>query len=526
MISHIRSIIKNICWILKSKDQVLNIFLYSTTEGSPMKKLSFILFASFGISVLLYLGVAHPDEYSRLFNQVASFLAEHTDENTANTVKEKINSATTQIETAAEKLEPLTEPIKELKADYMPMNGSGQLVDDATGRDAINAPASNTGEEYTFNAALYPYYYMLNENQQSVYKQVYANALAINYTAFSPCTTLVSNEVDYVMSAVYNDHPELFWLDTKYSYSYTPQGDVRAITLVFNQTVNSIDSAKTAFDSAANTFLASASSLSSDLEKEKYVHDYLMDLVSYDESADMNQSAYSALVNASSVCAGYSRAFQYLMIELNIPCYYCTGTANGENHAWNIIKLEDAYYNLDISWNDSLGTAYSKYCYTYFNLPDREFSSDHARTGLSVNLPACTGTSMTYANTYGNGESDTTGSSRYVTYEDLGYSENDIIQNISDYYAQCASLLTQAGVGEHTFTFILQNESLLQNIYAETQSQEYVNAYIKTVAANLGLSSCNVSIKLQAEQLADGYILLQHTIRFNDNMTSIATPAP
>lgn len=492
-----------------------------------MKKLLFILFASLGISALLYLGVEYPDEYSRFFNQVTSFLAEHTDENTANAVTEKIDSATAQIETAAEKLEPLTEPIKELKADYMPMDGSGQLVDDSKNGDAAtDVPASNTGEEYTFDAAFYPYYYMLNKNQQSVYKQVYANALSINSAAFSPCATLASNEVDNVMSAVYNDHPELFWLDTKYSYSYTPQGNVRAITLVFNNTANAIDSAKANFDSAADTILANASALSSDIEKEKYVNDYLMDFISYSESADMNQSAYSALVNASSVCAGYSRAFQYLMMELDIPCYYCTGTANGGNHAWNIIKLEDAYYNLDTSWDDSLGTVYSKYCYTYFNLPDSEFSSDHIRTGLSVNLPACTGTAMTYVNTYGNGESDTTGSSGYESYENLGYSESDIIQNLSDYYAQCASLLTQAGTGEHTFTFILQDESLLQNIYSETQSQGYVNAYMKTVAANLGLSSCNVSIKLQAEQLADGYILLRQTISLNGNTPPAGSMPP
>lgn len=492
-----------------------------------MKKLLSILFVSLGISGVLYLWVAYPEEYSNLFNQLSSFVTNHTDENTTSAVTEKMDAATAQIKTAAEKLEPLTEPIKELKANYMPMDGSGELVDDSKDKDSIlNAPASNTGEAYSFDAVFYPYYYMLNENQQSVYKQVYANALALNSSAFSPYVTLSNNEVDDIMSAVYNDHPELFWLDTKYSYSYTPQGSVKAIALVFNDTASNIETAQANFDSAANTIITNASSLSSDLEKEKYVNDYLMDLVSYNEASEMNQSAYSALVNTSSVCAGYARAFQYLMIKLGTPCYYCTGTANGENHAWNIIKLGDAYYNLDTSWNDSLGTVYNKYCYTYFNLPDSEFSSDHTRTGLSINLPACTGTAMTYANTYGNGESDTTGSTRYATYESLGYSDNDIIQNLSDYYAQCASLLTQAGTGEHTFTFILQDESLLQDIYSETQSQEYVDAYIKTVAANLGLSSCNVSIKLQADQLADGYILLQQSIYLDGNTQPTANPSP
>ena len=72
-----------------------------------------------------------------------------------------------------------------------------------------------------------------------------------------------------------------------------------------------------------------------------YVHDRLISRISYSKAATMNQSAYSALVGGKTVCAGYARAFQYLMQKLGIPCYYCTGFA-GENHAWNIIKLSDA----------------------------------------------------------------------------------------------------------------------------------------------------------------------------------------
>jgi transglutaminase/protease-like cytokinesis protein 3 len=97
----------------------------------------------------------------------------------------------------------------------------------------------------------------------------------------------------------------------------------------------------------------------------------------------MNQSVYSALVNGETVCAGYARAMQYLMQRLGIPCYYCTGYA-GQNHAWNIVRLDDGYYNVDVTWDDTPGGEYD-----YFNRTDAEYAGTHVRQSLSVNLPVC-----------------------------------------------------------------------------------------------------------------------------------------
>ena len=58
------------------------------------------------------------------------------------------------------------------------------------------------------------------------------------------------------------------------------------------------------------------------------------------------------------------------MQNLGIPCYYCRGVA-GEPHAWNIIKLYDGYYNVDVTWDDSE----SGERYAYFNLSDAEIGS-------------------------------------------------------------------------------------------------------------------------------------------------------
>ena len=111
-------------------------------------------------------------------------------------------------------------------------------------------------------------------------------------------------------------------------------------------TANDLDASKAEFEAAAKKITDETYGSYSDYDKEKIVHDTLISRVKYDRNAPMNQSAYSALVYGRTVCAGYARAFQYVLHQLDIPCYYVTGFA-GENHAWNIVKLSDGYYNVD-----------------------------------------------------------------------------------------------------------------------------------------------------------------------------------
>ena len=114
-----------------------------------------------------------------------------------------------------------------------------------------------------------------------------------------------------------NDHPEIFWIDNNYSYSYNPEdGSIKEITFTFYDfadTPEKFQAAKAEFDAAASSIIAGANAYSTIVERELYIHDYICENTVYDETAPYNQSAYSALVLHRSVCAGYARSFQYLM---------------------------------------------------------------------------------------------------------------------------------------------------------------------------------------------------------------------
>lgn len=115
-----------------------------------------------------------------------------------------------------------------------------------------------------------------------------------------------------------------------------------------------------------------------DYEKIKGVHDYVIKNTSYDISTAYN-SPYYALVEKTSACQGYAVLIYKLLTELDVPCRVITGDTKGTLHAWNLVKLEDKWYNLDATWDDPIGLfGKSSMHYNYFLKSDNDML-DHVR---------------------------------------------------------------------------------------------------------------------------------------------------
>lgn len=412
---------------------------------------------------------------------------------------------------------------------FEPVKGEEEQIQDeeADGLTGILAPG-DTGSDLTFDAKYYPYYAMLEPSMKQLYNQIYANARALT-VSFTPVVTASVGQVKTVFEAVCNDHPELFWLETGYSCKYLRSGSCVEIALKYNDTIYDLTTATKRFNEAAESVLAGARAQSSDLEKERYVHDALMQMTEYDKHSDMNQSAISALVNGQSVCAGYAKAFQYLMQQLGIPCYYCTGTA-GEDHAWNIVKLENTYYNVDVTWDDTRPATYN-----YFNKTDAAFAPTHVRTGLSVYLPACVekggsgeggGISAEIAALIN--KNPTTplkwnGTPKFETnppgltaeekkQENLnkaGITADQVRENMKDYYEDCQKLLVEAGKGDKTFSNVIP-ESLWDAVEKAYYNGDYWKGYAEEALKKLEVE--NLVIHVQAQRLGGGYYRLYHNV--------------
>lgn len=332
----------------------------------------------------------------------------------------------------------------------------------------------DTGDLLEFDEEFYPYYHMLDDTQKDLYRQIYANAYAMK-ARFKPCVDVFSVELGQVIEAVYNDNPVLFWLDNAYACKFKGDGKVVEIELQFNETANKPEQSIYQFENSAEEILRVARTMASDYDKEKYVHDALAARIIYEADAPMNQSAYSALVNGRTVCAGYARAFQYLMQQLGVPCYYCRGYS-GENHAWNIVEIHGEYYNVDLTWDDSEVSNYA-----YFNKTDDDFKDTHTRKGMSVKLPACNGT--------------------LYRQEDKEMDNNQTVSNTAGvelYYDKMCKRIESAGIGDESYTDLMDADvwKQLETAYINGNS-DFREKYLVKALHKAGAQYCIISLSAE-----------------------------
>ena len=428
------------------------------------------------------------------------------------------------------------------KSGYQPVRDTEQKVADNDAETLKKQLGQGElGTDENLDVSFYPYYAMLSADMQSLYKQILANAKAVTIS-FAPVVDVDVNQLKTVFEALFADHPELFWLDTSYTCKYTQSGKVIEIDLSFYSLVNNLAAEKEKFEGQAQNIINGAQNLTSEYEKEKYVHDALVSRVTYNSRASMSQSAYSALVNGESVCAGYARAFQYIMQSLGIPTYYCMGYS-GEDHAWDIVKLSDGYYNVDVTWDDTNPSTYD-----YFNKSDSEYASTHMRTGLSVYLPACTGsayadrekgetqsielpTEPAPVDNTGKtqpliwlrpetGSSDSGNTAKTVSGNDYvvpdspalqkaGVKPKDVITSITAYYDNCYHQLVSMGYGDRQFVNVVTDIEMIV-IEQEYSSGRYMNGYVNAALKKLGMDY--FAIDIQVEYLGDGFYRLYHNV--------------
>ena len=439
------------------------------------------------------------------------------------------------------------------RSGAQPVHGITESIgEDEAKKLASTVGAGETGSDLDFDAVTYPFYEMLTDVQKTLYKQIYANAEALN-ASFVPTVNVTPDQTEQTFEAVFGDHPELFYVATEYTVKYTKANQVVEIDLSYYTIANDLSSASVKFDDAAQRIISGASAYSTDYEKEKYVHDAVISQVEYNDSAALGQSAYGALVDGSCVCAGYTRACQYILQKLGIPCYYCTGTS-GEDHAWNIVGLDDGFYNADLTWDDTNPSTYD-----YFNKSDDDFRGTHRRTGLSVNLPPCNG--KKYSNLEKEAppadpvaDADAINQSRPESLEDyydrtrdpfinqhpieplryedptsgqvidiisqpverdvdklkeIGLKTGDVSWSLRQYYLDCLTGMVAAGTGEKTFVAIVP-ESIYPTIESEYGKGNYKAGYLNEAMKRLGVNNCNIMI--QAERLGSGVYKLYHNV--------------
>lgn len=330
-----------------------------------------------------------------------------------------------------------------------------------------------------YDTNLYYYYGLLSQTEKVVYTQLTDAYRACETNVKLACP--VSNEALYcIRDYIRFDQPDLFWTDSMISMKYQ-NGLVTEVILHYNSLAENLTENQKKVEAAVQKILSGTKGMRPQ-DQERFVHDYLVSEIVYQSNAN-DQNIYSAFVDKQTVCAGYSRAFQYVMQRLGIPCYYCRGYAGNadkqENHAWNVIRMNGGWYNVDLTWDDKYqeGWCIDFISYEYFNVTDDFLSLEHARRDVGLLLPACQDTAASFDNLY-----------EHSWKEEIAISgAYSIIDNIDVFYRVCYEALMKTGVGNTVTGFVITDKEVLTRIFNFGTTREHENGYVYPFFKDSGL---------------------------------------
>lgn len=186
---------------------------------------------------------------------------------------------------------------------------------------------------------------------------------------FEVVGTWCSDEVLY--ESVFDHVHDVYMIDAfglnAYAYTATTNSDGNSIyqldlKYLDGHTTSDIADMRNDIERAAKDALVKMNiGGGSDYEKIQAINQYLCDSVYYPDVPfiDYDFTPYGALIDGRAVCEGYARATKIIADLAGMECLYVTGdcyNASPSGHAWNLVKVDGEWYQLDVTWNDGSTT--------------------------------------------------------------------------------------------------------------------------------------------------------------------------
>ncbi|MDO5133949.1 MAG: hypothetical protein Q4D81_13370, partial [Eubacteriales bacterium] len=257
----------------------------------------------------------------------------------------------------------------------------GAVDPDAAAPDDI--PEEESGEDFSLSEREinYFYYTKISKEERLLYDAMLALATYAGsgsageesrLISLDPSSDEFAQSYTRAYNALVSDHPELFWIAQGRSgyecrYYVLPSfGGQYKVILSLSDPYPAHLEEQERLDAAASSLLDMADLTQSEAGIALQLHDLLIESAWYNTQAgpdDYAHTAYGALVEDSTgnpggaLCDGYALAYEYLLQRAGITCTMICGYAGAsdediEKHAWNLILLDDEWYEVDATWDD------------------------------------------------------------------------------------------------------------------------------------------------------------------------------
>ena len=249
------------------------------------------------------------------------------------------------------------------------------VITDYSLPEIVDVPEPDTSSLFTDYTRKWAYN-QLSPVQQAVYARLFESAK--NNTEDINVTDLKVSVDDTTKAywAFDYDNANFLTLGSGYAYSYdTSTGNVVTVSISYGRSSGNVPSAQ--FEATTQSVIAEAEQMGSDYERLKYIHDWIVNNTSYSNNGTASRNeADGPVVYGQAVCEGYSKAFMYLAQSLGYECVCIAGYADGD-HMWNMVKVGDAWYHVDVTWDDPISSSGPVLRYNYFLVSDSTIGRDH-----------------------------------------------------------------------------------------------------------------------------------------------------
>lgn len=242
--------------------------------------------------------------------------------------------------------------------------------------------------------------YEEDENKKGLYEKLEIGLLTgvpkINMDLSSLFTD--PREIFSVLESISYDNPEvMYYKGAEYYFG--------KIKLSYSRSIKDIKSHQKEIKNEKTKFFQNnIREDMSDYEKVLEIHDYIVEKGEYDtrlfSEGDVppeSYSTYGILALGVGVCESYAKSMKYLLDDAGIESMIVIGTSRGENHAWNLVRIEDEYYHIDSTWNDPITEDGSQIIrHNFFNLSDEQIGKTH--DWIKEDYPKANGEKYNYYN--------------------------------------------------------------------------------------------------------------------------------
>lgn len=214
---------------------------------------------------------------------------------------------------------------------------------------------------------------VLTDNEKEAAKDMIASLQNFETTFdISEYNVLSGNAQNFFQSffsLLQNEHPEIFYLEN-ISLGTNNQN---ILTFTYSMTDDEIKENQKLIDNECKKIVSTIPKDASDFEKTLIVHDYITSHYEYDTSYTI-RTLYDTVKEKKCVCQGYSYLFMHIMNNyLNIEC--TSVPSDICRHMWNKVKIDDKWYNVDLTADDPVPNMSSFSNHQYFLLSDSELKS-------------------------------------------------------------------------------------------------------------------------------------------------------